>query len=1714
MPDLNKRCWSVNYPKVAVVLLLLSVPGKVWAQAPISCGETKSGNFTAPDQKDTYTFSGNAGEAVSIYARGTSGSVSAFAELFDSGGTRLAVGDIDSLVLPSTDTYTIDISEFGANHTGTYEVGLQFTTGRCSSSISCGQTLSGNFASRVQRDVYSFSGDGGEAVSIYARGTSGSVSAFAALYDSGGTRLTFGDIDSFALPATGTYYITLAENGLNHTGTYEVGLQFTTGRCSSSISCGQTLSGNFASRVQRDVYSFSGDGGEAVSIYARGTSGSVSAFAALYDSGGTRLTFGDIDSFALPATGTYYITLAENGLNHTGTYEVGLQFTTGRCSSSISCGQTLSGNFASRVQRDVYSFSGDGGEAVSIYARGTSGSVSAFAALYDSGGTRLTFGDIDSFALPATGTYYITLAENGLNHTGTYEVTLDFTNGCPGGPRNLTVQSTNPPNGVSITVSPADNNGDSDGTTQFTREYDEDTAVTLTAPSTASGNPFKEWLQNGQSFSMDTTVNVTMDVDYTMTAVYTPPRTLTVQSANPVSGVAITVSPADKNGDTDGTTRFTRQYDDGASVTLTAPTDANGNPFRRWLRNGQEFANNDTAAATVTMNADYTMTAVYGDVRTLTVQSSNPDSGVSITVSPADRNSNANGTTSFTREYDEDTSVTMTAPDSANGNPFKEWLRNGISVSTNATTTVTMDADLTMTAVYGSIHTLTVRSSNPDSGVSITVSPTDKGGNTGGTTEFARQYDDGMVVTLTAPSSVSGNTFGEWLRNGQSFSANTTTTVTMNANNTMTAVYNVPPPVVRLTVQSSNPDGGVSIGVGPSDTDGRAGGSTTFTRRYVAGTEVTLVAPDTAGGNPFVKWLRNGLDFSTSPSVTVQLDADTAMLAVYEGCPEILRMQPGTMAAGGPEFKLLVLGRDFVPGAAVLWGGEKRPTTILNSRLLRATISETDIAIPSGVQVAVENPGGQICNSLTFTVTSVPPFLCCTNPTSANVGDGDRTITVFGNNFIPDSAFRWNGSPRPTRVVNGTLLEVTIPGADFASPGAAAVSVQNPDGSSSDSVTIEIVELAQGAPEITRITPDQFPVGRGGFALTVFGTGFVSGSNIEFNDEDKPTDFVSNTELRCQIQDEDIAGASTYRVRVVNPDSSAPGDGGPFGITGNEAVVVVFNPVPEVGAFTPTSVMAGNSDVLLQVRGSGFTSGTVLRWNGTDLETVVMSDSELQVILPDAELESVDTAVFSVSNPGPGGGSSHAQTYSITTDTPAEATLYYPRLLSRRNDSESSDNSESTGIAVVNLGGEDAQLTVRALEGEGSETTGAEMTNPVSMTLNPGEQNPIVDSQLFGSGISDSESIRWMKIESTQAKTAGFFLSFNDTLGVLDGADVSSATLSSFVLPEILVPEVQTEGNTKEANEDGFTQIHVANPNPDAATVTFELYGSDGTLREAVSRRIEPNGTLVVTVSDLFEDSTPAASDYIVATSDQPVVPFELLGKTGVFVHGLNGQDGTASNTVLYSPQYVVGGETWRSTLTVVNLTGTAGNVQFEFIGDDGTQIGTVRTLPIAANGKIYITDQRFFVDAGGVLTQGYVKVTSDGPSLSGSVVFGDQGLGQFSAALPLVSQLLDSMIFGQVASDAVYFTGAAILNPNEVAVTATIDVFDKEGNLVVTVTRVIPAGRRTSLLLTQYFPELEDRTISSGYIRITVDQGVASFALFGTNNLSVLSAVPPQVVP
>src|ERR1043166_1139241 len=92
---------------------------------------------------------------------------------------------------------------------------------------------------------------------------------------------------------------------------------------------------------------------------------------------------------------------------------------------------------------------------------------------------------------------------------------------CGTGTPSLTVASSNPSIGASITVSPSDNNSQGNGVTQFTRTYNTNTAVTLIAAPIAGGNNFITWTGcDSTSGGGGTICNMAVTANKTVTAVY------------------------------------------------------------------------------------------------------------------------------------------------------------------------------------------------------------------------------------------------------------------------------------------------------------------------------------------------------------------------------------------------------------------------------------------------------------------------------------------------------------------------------------------------------------------------------------------------------------------------------------------------------------------------------------------------------------------------------------------------------------------------------------------------------------------------------------------------------------------------------------------------------------------------------------------------------------------------------------------------------------------------------------------------------------------------------------------------------------------------------------------------------------------------------------------------------------------------------------------
>jgi len=212
---------------------------------------------------------------------------------------------------------------------------------------------------------------------------------------------------------------------------------------------------------------------------------------------------------------------------------------------------------------------------------------------------------------------------------------------------------------------------------------------------------------------------------------------------------------------------------------------------------------------------------------------------------------------------------------------------------------------------------------------------------------------------------------------------------------------------------------------------------------------------------------------------------------------------------------------------------------------------------------------------------------------------------------------------------------------------------------------------------------------------------------------------------------------------------------------------------------------------------------------------------------------------------------------------------------------------------------------------------------------------------------------------------------------------------------------------------------------------------------------------------------------------------------------------------LLYAPQFAAGGE-WRSTLILINLENRPAAVSLSLFRDDGSPWGAAATVELAARGRAVVPHTAMLLggDAAG-LQQGYLRIQSDASRVTGCILFGDSSGAQFQAALPLVSQTQTELIFAHVASDDRYFTGVALLNPNSRPVTLTLTVSNASGDSIGVYALELPAKARLARLLTELLPGLP--YLTRGYFRVSASLPIAGFAVFGTHDLSVLSAILAQ---
>jgi IPT/TIG domain len=535
----------------------------------------------------------------------------------------------------------------------------------------------------------------------------------------------------------------------------------------------------------------------------------------------------------------------------------------------------------------------------------------------------------------------------------------------------------------------------------------------------------------------------------------------------------------------------------------------------------------------------------------------------------------------------------------------------------------------------GAAFTLTVSGTGFVSGSSV------KFNGTAVTTTFVSAAE--VTAAITAAEIAAAGTFPVTVTNPAP-GGGTSTAVNFTVNN--------PAPTITTLSPTSASAGGAAFTLTVNGT-GFVNGSivkfngTAATTTFVSATQVTaaITAAEIATAGSFPVTVVNAAPGGgTSAAVN---------FTVNNPAPTITTLSPTSATAGGAAFTLTVNGTNLDAASVVNFNGAARTTTFVSSTQVTAAITAGDIAAAGTPSVTVTNPapGGGTSAGVTFTINNPVPTITSLSPTGIVAGGAAFTLTVNGTNFVSTSVVKFNGNAKTTTFVSATQLTAAILASDITTSGSANVTVTNatPGGGTTANFVFNISSAPNPVPTLASISPTSATAGGAAFTLTVTGTNFVASSVVNFNGVAQTTTVVSATQLTASITAAEIATAGSLPVTVTNP---APGGGTTAAIN-----FAVNNPTPAITTLSPTGALVGGAGFTLMVNGTGFVNGSTVNYNGSARTTTFVNATQVTAAITAADIAAVGAFPVTVTNLGPGGGTSTAVSFNVTNPPPTITTL-------------------------------------------------------------------------------------------------------------------------------------------------------------------------------------------------------------------------------------------------------------------------------------------------------------------------------------------------------------------------------------------------------------------------------------------------------------------------
>lgn len=561
------------------------------------------------------------------------------------------------------------------------------------------------------------------------------------------------------------------------------------------------------------------------------------------------------------------------------------------------------------------------------------------------------------------------------------------------------------------------------------------------------------------------------------------------------------------------------------------------------------------------------------------------------------------------------------------------------------------------------------------------------------------------------------------------------------------------------------------------------------TTTYISATQLSISVTAADLANP------------TTAAITVVNPApgggtsNTVNLPINNPAPGAIALNPTSTIAGTASVSLTVNGTGFRPDSVIRVNNNDRATTVLSATQVTTVLTAADLSAAGTLQITVNTPppGGGLSPAATFTVNNPAPTLTSVAPSTVLAGDATFTLIINGTGFVTTSQVKVNGANRGTTFISSTQLSIVITAADIADPGSIKITVANPTpgGGTSNEVSLPI---SNPVPVLTSLDKTSTLVGSAATAISLNGSAFRPNSIVRVNGADRVTTFVSATQLGITLTVSDLATAGTLKLTVFTPN---PGGG-----TTAELTFTVKNPVPTLASLNPATTLAGGPAFTLLLDGTGFVSGSVVRFNGADRATTVLNGTQASIQVTAAEIANPGTAKITLFNPTPQGGLSNELSLAINNPMPATPTLsqptlaagagatilslsgsgYRPNSIVRVNGTDRITTYISTTELKVNLLATDVatggilKLTVFTPEPGGGTSPEATLTInnplPVITALGPSSAfkgDPGFSLTITGTNFVANSEVRWNGVSRTTT-----FISSTQLMATIPNADLAT----------------------------------------------------------------------------------------------------------------------------------------------------------------------------------------------------------------------------------------------------------------------------------------------------------------------------------------------------